>query len=102
MTLHREEEPYQLAPGPQWFFVRVRGKAWGLAIEAMSAFDAIDLGLRQFTIEGPGLSRDGVEAIWIHPDAISTITQTSATRRSMPAKRPGKVPARKTGKRRPA
>jgi hypothetical protein len=90
------DEPFQLTPGPQWFFVRVRGKVWGLAIEARSAFEAIDAALAQLT---PGLGRSDVEAIWLHPTAISQIL---AAHPSPPAARPAKAPARLRGKRRSA
>lgn len=95
-----EIEPYQLAPGPQWFYVRETGKAWGIAIQASSAYAAIQEGFRQYALQGRTVAA-ALEATWLHPEAVSSI-QSGVVPLRPPQTRPAKVRARPKGKRRSA
>ena len=86
-----DTEPFQLAPGPQWFFVRVRGRAWGLAVEARSAYEAVGEALRLFAVEGMIASRDACEAVWLPADVVEGVSRTLAARQPPQPLRPGKV-----------
>ncbi len=67
------DDRYQLAPGPQWFYVREHGKAWGIAVEALTAYVAKAEAMRQFAVQGRITSPDALEVTWLHPDAVSQI-----------------------------